>query len=525
MNTKVAVSSVVQYFGEGPVFPNAIVVKGRVVLMNISLRTKLICIFAAMTMMVVGCSLFMLWNTRQVHAMFGRVVQEDLVLYKTAQEIEMALSGQKGLLTYYFVDGNKEWLVTVDRFHSMFQRNLKKAQLLHFAQEQEKILEQIIVEYEKYGRVKERAILDYQAGKSMEGISSSHAQQRDVFFSLLTLCKTLREQQWRVIQETEKAATHGVAKITFLAYWCIGVFVVLCMLFFFVLYKQILKPIRDLAIETGSTPRDSYMDEVGSLSDSLKGMIHEFGRTHDELTKSKRNLLHAERMAVVGELAASVAHSMRNPFTSIKMRMFSLSRSLDLNDDQNEDLRVIADEIDRIDRIVTAFLEFARPPKLKFEECSLGDLIGSVANLLKYRLEQYNTEFVFEDVENVPKVWMDRDRIREALVNLITNSCEAMDNGGKIYIRQTREQDPGGEELAVLRITDTGPGIPEPIIHKVTTPFFTTKEHGSGLGLSIVSRIVGEHKGKLLLSSTEFGAEIIIKIPVSRGVHELDSNH
>jgi signal transduction histidine kinase len=493
--------------------------------MNISLRTKLICIFAAMTMMVVGCSLVMVWNTRQVTGMFGRVVQKDLVQYRTAQEMEMALADQKGLLTYYFVDGNKEWLEAVDRFHSMFQRKLKKAQSLHFAPEQKDILEQIVVEYEKYGQIKERAIHDYQAGKSMEGISNSHAQQRDVFFSLLTLCKTLREQQWRVIQETEKTATHGAAKITFLAYWCIGVFVVLCLLFFSVLYKQILQPIRDLAIETGSTPQDSYMNEVGSLSHSLKGMMREFDRTHDELKKSKRNLLHAERMAVVGELAASVAHSMRNPFTSIKMRMFSLSRSLDLNDAQNEDLHVISDEIDRIDKIVTAFLEFARPPKLQFKEYRLGDLISSVANLLKYRLEQYDTVLVVESVDNEATIWMDRDRIREVLVNLITNSCEAMKDGGEIYIRQTREQDPLLGELAVLRITDTGPGIPEPIIHKITTPFFTTKEHGSGLGLSIVARIVDEHKGRLLVSSTENGAEVIIKIPVSRSVHELDSHH
>ena len=493
--------------------------------MNISLRTKLIGIFVAMTMMVVGCSLVMVWNTRQVHAMFSRVVEKDLVLYKTAQEMEMALAGQKGLLTYYFVDGNEEWLEAVDRFHHVFQRNLEKAQSLHFEREQKAILEQIILEYEHYGRSKERAVEDYQAAISKERLSNSHTNQRNVFFSLLAMCKTLREQQWQVIQAAEKTATHGAEKISFLAYWTIGIFIVLCVLFFFVLYKQILEPIRDLAIETGSTPQDSYMDEVGSLSHSLKGMMREFGQTHDELTKSKRNLLHAERMAVVGELAASVAHSMRNPFTSIKMRMFSLSRSLELNEAQDEDLQVISDEIDRIDRIVTAFLEFARPPKLKFEECSLGDLVLSVANLLKYRLAQYNAELVFEGVENVAKVWMDRDRIREALVNLITNSCEAMLNGGKITIRESRGQDQERGELAVLRITDTGPGIPEAIIHKVTTPFFTTKEDGSGLGLSIVSRIIGEHQGKLLVSATEHGTEIILKIPAARGVHELDSNH
>lgn len=255
------------------------------------------------------------------------------------------------------------------------------------------------------------------------------------------------------------------------------------------------------------------MDEVDSLRQSLKGMMEDFGATHDELAKSRSSLLQAERMAVVGELAAGVAHTIRNPFTSIKMRMFSLSRSLNLTEGQNEDLQVISDEIVRIDKIVTNFLEFARPPKLKTEECSLGELIESVHTLLKYRLKQYKAVLVHDAAVGLPKVSVDSDRIKEMLLNLITNSCEAMENGGTISIKESRLQDPELGEVAVLSVKDTGPGIPESILHKVTTPFFTTREDGSGLGLAIVARIVREHGGKLNIPKCENGCEINILLP------------
>ncbi len=120
--------------------------------------------------------------------------------------------------------------------------------------------------------------------------------------------------------------------------------------------------------------------------------MRDFGETSDELARSRKNLLQAERMVMVGELAAGVAHTIRNPFTSIKMRMFSLGRSLKLTETQAEDLQVISDEIARIDRIVENFLEFARSPKLRLRECYLRDIVNSVITLLEYRLKAYNVE-------------------------------------------------------------------------------------------------------------------------------------
>ncbi len=328
-------------------------------------------------------------------------------------------------------------------------------------------------------------------------------------------CRTFSQDQWRLIEEVEEAGGTLTKKLRIAQFGAITLFITLSLFFLFILYKHILGPIRGLAIKTGGSPQESIRDEVDSLTHSLKGMMREFDETSDELAKSRRHLLQAERMAMVGELAAGVAHTISNPFTSIKMRMFSLTRSLDLNVVQNEDLQVIGDEIARIDRIVQNFLEFARSPKLRLEECCLGDVITSVLTLLEYRLKAYNVELSFTYRPELPKVRVDADRIKEAMVNLLINACEAMETGGRITIDESRDTDPALGEIAIITVTDSGPGIPATIIDKVVTPFFTTKEEGSGLGLSIVSRIVREHRGKFIITSAPGrGAECVIQLPV-----------
>lgn len=480
----------------------------------VSLRTRLIGIFAAMALIVVVCCCAMLWHTYQVNNMLEQVIEKDLVLHKIAQEMELALANQKGFLTYYFVDGNDKWLQSIEKYKKLFRENLDRALTLKLDKSQEETLGRISREYRYYRQEKISAINTYKAALNSGNISGPHEKQRDFFFNVLDLCKKFSADQWQMILRKEQAAEEQSKRLRMIAYSSLTVFSLLCAIFLYILYKHILGPIRDLAIETGSTPQESSMDEVVSLSHSLKGMMRDFGKTHDELEKSRRSLLQAERMAVVGELAAGVAHTIRNPFTSIKMRMFSLSRSLNLSALQNEDLQVISDEIDRIDKIVINFIEFARPPKLKLEPCCVGELIRSVVTLLEYRLKHYKTEIIYDFQPDLAKVHVDSDRIREALLNIITNSCESMDDGGKIYIKLSCERDKELGNAAVISIKDTGPGIEESILHKVTAPFFTTKEDGSGLGLSIVARIVREHKGRLIILPSDQGAEIEIRLPV-----------
>lgn len=488
-----------------------------------SLRTKITCIFIAMAIIVLagGGSLFL--YTYETDRSMRDIVNREIFLYKTVQDMELALANQKGFLTYYLVDGDVKWLATLGKYRQIFSQSLERAMSLQLSEKQHQALEVIADHYREYIVAKDLAIDNYKRGDHPPGISQPHERQRDRFFGLLGLCRNFSQLQWQAILQAEEHNSQYSKNMRMTVFTGLTVFVVLSALFLVMLYRQILVPIRGLAIETGSSPQESIKNEVHSLTHSLQGMMRDFDATSDQLARSQRTLMQAERMAMVGELAAGVAHTIRNPFTSIKMRMFSLGRTLDLNEVQNEDLKVISDEIARIDKIVQNFLEFARPPKLRLESCSLHEVIRSVLVLLEYRLRQFEAEVRYEPQPDLPAVRIDADRIKEALVNLIINGCEAMEHGGRITVSESRDFDPALGEVAKISVRDTGPGVPDGVLDKITTPFFTTKEEGSGLGLSIVARIVQEHEGKFMVSSQAGqGTDCIICLPVRERGYEHD---
>ncbi len=492
----------------------------------LSLRSRIGVIFSAIAIIVMFGGGSMLWYTHQMDTVLVSMVNKDFILYKTAQNMELALANQKGLLTYYLVDGDAKWLKSLGEYRQIFYQIIEDAQRLDLTPKQREALQVISDKYRVYTREKDRAIENYKNDRFHGSISSLHEKQRDAFFGVLGLCRAFSEDQWRVIVKTEERSKILSQNLRAVAFIAIAMFTLLGIVFLFILYRHILGPIRGLALETGSSAQESSKDEVHSLTHSLKGMMRDFGETSNELARSRKSLLQAERMVMVGELAAGVAHTIRNPFTSIKMRMFSLGRSLKLTETQEEDLQVISDEIARIDRIVENFLEFARPPKLRLKECRLGDVINSVLTLLEYRLKAYNVAMQYEFQPDLPLVRVDVDRVKEALVNLVINACEAMETGGRITITERHETHAKLGDVMAVTVSDTGPGIPEAIIDKVTTPFFTTKEDGSGLGLSIVVRIVREHSGKFIVSSNAGeGTQCAILLPIGGEDHESDSDN
>jgi signal transduction histidine kinase len=221
-----------------------------------------------------------------------------------------------------------------------------------------------------------------------------------------------------------------------------------------------------------------------------------------------------------------MAHSIRNPFTSVKMRLFSLGRSLDLDDVQKEDLEVISAEIRHIDTIVQNFLEFSRPPRLKITSVSPSAVVDAALRLLQHRLKSYDVTVAVSRPVPLPAAPVDAEQLKEVVVNLIVNACEAMAPGGSIAIEERAEAHPVLGPAAAIVVRDSGPGIPAHLREKIFQPFFTTKEQGTGLGLSIAQRIITEHGGRLELEITDGrGAAFIITLPCQEPSHEHDSDH
>ncbi|MDO9082261.1 MAG: ATP-binding protein [Humidesulfovibrio sp.] len=305
---------------------------------------------------------------------------------------------------------------------------------------------------------------------------------------------------------------------------------VLGLLLGWVLLRQVLGPIRSLALGAALGPDEDLAkdqlpdfrasDEVRAVGELVHGLLRDVDQTHTLLEESRQHLIQAEKLALVGKLAAGVAHSVRNPLTSVKMRLFSLERSLDLSATQREDFEVISEEIRHLDTIVRNFLEFSRPPRPKFQHVSPSDVVDMTLVLLKHRLETYGVDVRIVRERTLPEVAVDPEQLKEALVNLILNACDAMGENGRIEItEQIGFMDPLGR-VVILQLADSGPGIPAELQDKVFQPFFSTKEDCTGLGLSIAKRILEEHGGYIHIkpSDKNQGATFVLVLPIREKV-------
>jgi signal transduction histidine kinase len=218
-----------------------------------------------------------------------------------------------------------------------------------------------------------------------------------------------------------------------------------------------------------------------------------------QLDASQITIQRQEKLASLGELAAGVAHEIRNPLTAIKLRLFSLRKALPEGFEHNEDALVIAEELNRLDRIVRDFLQFARPSEPELAEVPVERIVQDVRNLLRTELEKRRIALRVES-ENGLVLRVDRQQIQQVLINLIQNAADSIGQDGNITIRTREIAAPApvsgdGERAVVLEVVDTGRGIPPELEGRIFDPFFSTKEGGTGLGLSIASRIVEKHGG------------------------------
>jgi signal transduction histidine kinase len=483
---------------------------------KINVRVRIYTVLTALVVITLAGGLIMVWYTYRMENLLSDLVDKNLAAYQAAEALESALIHQKGDISYFLLDGDPQWLEHLDAYRKVFEERLDEARALTPSESQKQILHRIESEYLRYMILKDQVIEFYKAGDTETG-ARLHKEVRKHFSTVLKLCGQYKESYTRRIAQIKEKSYAQAERLRLIAGTAVLVVLLLGVILAFVLVNDILEPLRRLAHEAnpGARPEEAG-DEVKALSRSVRGLIEGIDQTQTELEKSREHLLQAEKMAVVGKLAAGMAHSIRNPLTSVKMRLFSLDRSLDLTPQQKEDFQVISEEVLHMDGLLQSFLEFSRPPKLRMQDISPSEIVDLALKLMIYRLESYQVRVQIERKEPLPVIQADPERLKEVLVNIMVNACEAMKGGGSILIREERASDASLGEVAVVRIIDTGPGIADSLNAKVFEPFFTTKEEGSGLGLSIAARIVEEHGGRLDLESREGqGAEFSLILPVT----------
>jgi len=281
--------------------------------------------------------------------------------------------------------------------------------------------------------------------------------------------------------------------------------------FVFFLSHSIIKPINQLVRATEQIGGGALQykididskDEVGKLAKSFNKMTH-------NLEGSQKRLVHSEKMASLGRLAAGVAHEINTPLTNISTSAQILMRKMDDSDPKMERLKVVEENVNLATNIVKGLLEFSRQPKPKFEELNVNDLLIRTLKMLKYQI--IKVEVIKDTDPDLPMIFGDSGQLQQVFINLIVNACQAMPKGGKLTISTKRRDD-----FIEIAVKDTGPGITKENMDKIFDPFFTTREYGegTGLGLSISHGIIERHNGRIeAKSKIGGGTTFIIELPV-----------
>ncbi len=254
-------------------------------------------------------------------------------------------------------------------------------------------------------------------------------------------------------------------------------------------------------------------DELAVLASQINRLGDQLNHMKQELEKSHQSELErAERMASVGELAASIAHEIRNPVAGISSAMQVLSSELPPGDERAVIFDEIVHQTQRVNRAVNDLLSYARPSTPELSVGSINEPFLRALVLMEAQQHAAKVEIVRQIEPNLPPVLLDADQMKQVFVNLVMNALQAMHNGGILTLRTYTE----GEDV-IVEVADNGPGIPENVIHDIFKPFFTTKHQGTGLGLSICRSIIESHCGRMEVKSIKGeGATFRITLPIHR---------
>ena len=245
-----------------------------------------------------------------------------------------------------------------------------------------------------------------------------------------------------------------------------------------------------------------FVSESRRQAQRYRLLAEELAETNRRLEQAQEEARRSERLAALGQLTAGLAHEIRNPLAVIKGSAETLTRRLQSADPVTTEVAgYISSEVNRLNTIVTRFLNFARPLKLERRPTQIPPLLDRALKVAYERWPEAKVEVAQQYSENLPEMSVDPDLCEQAFVNLVLNAYEAMtDTGGRLTVRVGAANSDGRRGVEV-GIEDTGPGIPPELHEQVFNPFFTTKKEGVGLGLSLVSKIVDDHRGWIRISS------------------------
>jgi signal transduction histidine kinase len=306
----------------------------------------------------------------------------------------------------------------------------------------------------------------------------------------------------------------------------LGFAILLCFVLLFVLLVLVERPLEelmntiervrhgDLSTRVKFAKRD---DDIGRLGRQFNEMVEQLNEGRQKLQEfHQREMARAEHLATLGELAAGLAHEIRNPLAGIAGVVDVMSKDLPANSPSRAVVGDVQQEIRHIQEILNDLLSYARPRPPDFHPADLNATIEQAVLLARQQLRNKPIQILYTPNPSLPQVEHDPALIQQVVLNLLLNGIQAISGTGKVEVTTAREQN-----LAIVEVADTGRGIPADALAKIFKPFFTTRSEGTGLGLSLANGIVQSHGGKIEVSSAPGkGSRFRVALPLERAKKE-----
>jgi len=323
---------------------------------------------------------------------------------------------------------------------------------------------------------------------------------------LITEVRDMIEMTRANLEERRVRALHDIAETKYVFYILVGIVPLLSGTLAFIVLRGITSPMERLLDSTRRL-------KGGDLDHRVEGLKHEFGELAvsfnemaGSLKKQMENMQRTEQMVVVAQLAAGLAHEIKNPLAGIKVAMHVLSDEASLSEEDRAVLGKVIEEITRLDSLMKNFLNFAKPPKPTLSPVNVNDLLRTT---LAFYIKSDSIHpgksdgiRIDQDLHPLPSTMADRMQLQQVFLNIILNSIDAMPNGGTLTIRTSFSEEAGRIRV---EMADSGKGFGEGPAAKIFEPFFTTKPKGTGLGLAISKQLVEQHGGSITAANNPGG--------------------
>ncbi|MCL4190722.1 MAG: MCP four helix bundle domain-containing protein [Thermoguttaceae bacterium] len=464
-----------------------------------------------------------LYSSRAMSTLLDRAIQQNLASVRAAEELEIALLEQRGLVSSYILaEGDEAKLQELPEKEANFQKWLDKAQGSAHAEEEYRILRELAVVYQRYSSARRHVLDLYERGDKSRATEVLLGEVSELYLEAYDLCEDFIGANMRFVDDNMAEAALQTRRARWVASTVALLTLALGGGLLWLFFAGVLFPLRRMLANARTFAGDSDSgrsvgDEMHEVGKHLQLLMSDVAETRSSLEENRLRLSIAEKLAAVGRLAASVAHEIRNPLTAVKMWLFSIRGAVASDPELDRKFGIVAEEIGRLESIIGDFLEFSRPTPLKLEPCDLRDVVRRTADLLACRCQEKGIRLACTMPERPLPVVVDSGQLRQVFINLLNNSVEAVSHGA-IEVSGHATTDGEGRSMAVVRVADTGDGMPYDVREKIFDPFFTTKDGGTGLGLSIAAQIIARHSGRLVLeSSTEQGTVFAVSLPIDTG--------